>query len=267
MPQIHPTAIVEPGASVAQTAKIGPYCTVGAKAEIGENVELVSHVAVAGRTSIGEGTRVFPFASIGHQPQDLKFKGEDSRLVIGRNNLIREHVTMNPGTSGGGMITKVGDECLFMVGAHVAHDCILGDHVIMANNATLAGHVHIEDYAMFGGLSAVHQFVRVGRHAMIGGVTGVERDVIPYGSVVGDRARLSGLNIIGLQRRGFTREEIQSLRAAYQMLFGSDAGTFAERLEQVAKKYSDAGPVRDVLEFARGESIRGLCQPKPNGGG
>ena len=267
MPQIHPTAIVEPGASVAQTAKIGPYCTIGAKVEIGENVELVSHVAVAGRTSIGDGTRIFPFSSIGHQPQDLKFKGEDSRLIIGRNNLIREHVTMNPGTSGGGMVTKVGDECLFMVGAHVAHDCILGDHVIMANNATLAGHVHIEDYAMFGGLSAVHQFVRVGRHAMIGGVTGVERDVIPYGSVVGDRARLSGLNIVGLQRRGFTREEIQSLRAAYQMLFGSDAGTFAERLEQVAKQFPDAGPVRDVLDFARGESIRGLCQPKPNGGG
>jgi UDP-N-acetylglucosamine acyltransferase len=267
MPQIHPTAVVEPGASVAPSVKIGPYCVVGPKAELGENVELLSHVVVTGRTSVGEGTRIFPFASIGHQPQDLKYKGEDSRLIIGRNNIIREQVTMNPGTSGGGMVTKVGDGCLFMVGSHVAHDCILGDHVIMANNATLAGHVRIEDYAMFGGLSAVHQFVRIGRHAMVGGVTGVERDVIPYGSVVGDRARLSGLNIIGLQRRGFAREEIQSLRTAYQMLFGNEIGTFAERLEQVAKQFPDVGPVRDVLDFARAESIRGLCQPKANGGG
>jgi UDP-N-acetylglucosamine acyltransferase len=267
MPQIHPTAIVEPGASVAPSAKIGPYCVVGPKVELGENVELISHVAVTGRTSVGDGTRIFPFASIGHQPQDLKYKGEDSRLIIGRDNIIREHVTMNPGTSGGGMVTKVGDGCLFMVGAHVAHDCILGDHVIMANNATLAGHVRIDDHAMFGGLSAVHQFVRIGRHAMVGGVTGVERDVIPFGSVVGDRARLSGLNIVGLQRRGFSREEIQSLRAAYQVLFGTETGTFAERLAQVAKQFPGVGPVREMIDFASAESIRGLCQPKANGGG
>lgn len=267
MPQIYPTSIIEPGASIAPSAKIGPYCVVGPKVELGENVELISHVAMAGRTSVGEGTRIFPFASIGHQPQDLKYKGEDSRLVIGRNNIIREQVTMNPGTSGGGMVTRVGDGCLFMMGSHVAHDCILGDHVIMANNATLAGHVKIEDYAMFGGLSAVHQFVRIGRHAMVGGVTGVERDVIPYGSVVGDRARLSGLNIVGLQRRGFSREEIQSLRAAYQMLFGTENGTFAERLAQVAKQFPDVGPVREMIDFASAELIRGLCQPKANGGG
>jgi UDP-N-acetylglucosamine acyltransferase len=267
MPQIHPTAIVEPGASVAPSVKIGPYCVVGPKAELGENVELFSHVVVTGRTSVGEGTRIFPFASIGHQPQDLKYKGEDSRLIIGRNNIIREQVTMNPGTSGGGMVTKVGDGCLFMVGAHVAHDCILGDHVIMANNATLAGHVRIEDYAMFGGLSAVHQFVRIGRHAMVGGVTGVERDVIPYCSVLGDRARLSGLNIIGMQRRGFSREEIQAVRTAYQMLFQSDAGgTFAERLDAVAQRFGDVRPVREVLDFIEVDSPRGLTQPKPNGG-
>jgi UDP-N-acetylglucosamine acyltransferase len=267
MPQIHPTAIVEPGASVAPSAKIGPFCHVGPQAVLGEAVELMSHVVVVGRTTIGEATRAFPFVSLGHAPQDLKFKGEDSRLVIGKRNIIREQVTMNLGTAGGGMETRIGDDCLFMVGVHVAHDCIIGNHVIMANNATLGGHVHIDDYAVFGGLSAVHQFVRVGRHAMIGGVTGVERDVIPFGSVVGDRARLSGLNIIGMQRRGFSRDEIQALRQAYQMLFGDETGTFAERLAAVAKKFPGAGPVGDVLEFARAESIRGLCQPKPNGGG
>jgi len=267
MANIHPTAVVEPGANLAPSVTIGPFCLVGKHATLGENVELVSHAVITGRTSVGEGTRIFPFASIGHMPQDLKFKGEESRLVIGKHNVIREHVTMNPGTSGGGMVTQVGDHCVFMVGAHVAHDCIIGNHVIMANNATLAGHVRIEDHAIFGGLSAVHQFVRIGRHAMVGGVTGVERDVIPYGSVVGDRARLSGLNIVGMQRRGFTREDIQGLRTAYQMLFGNgQQGTFAERLAEVAKKFPDGGPVHDVLEFCRAESIRGLCQPKVNGG-
>jgi UDP-N-acetylglucosamine acyltransferase len=179
MAQIHPTAIVEPGASLAASARIGPYCVVGAKVELGEEVELLSHVVVAGRTSIGAGTRIFPFASIGHQPQDLKYQGEDSALVIGRRNIIREHVTMNPGTTGGGMVTRVGDNCLFMAGAHVAHDCHLGNHVVMANNVLLAGHVAVGDYAFFAGLSAAHQFTRIGAHAMVGGLTGVERDVIP----------------------------------------------------------------------------------------
>ena len=179
MATIHPTAIVDPRARIAAGVSLGPYCVVGPEAVLEEDVELVSHVALSGRTVVGAGTRIFPFASIGHQPQDLKYKGEPSRLEIGRRNVIREHVTMNPGTSGGGMLTKVGDGCLFMVGAHVAHDCRIGDSVIMANNATLAGHVTIEDYAILGGLSAVHQYVRIGKHAMIGGVTGVERDVIP----------------------------------------------------------------------------------------
>jgi UDP-N-acetylglucosamine acyltransferase len=266
MATIHPTAIVEPGASVAPSAKIGPFCLVGARVELGENVELISHVTVTGRTTIGDGTRIFPFASIGHIPQDLKYKGEESRLIVGKDAIIREHVTMNPGTSGGGMVTRAGDGCVFMVGVHVAHDCLIGDHVIMANNATLAGHVRVEDYAILGGLSAIHQFVRIGRHAMVGGVTGVERDVIPYGSVVGDRARLSGLNIVGMQRRGYTREDIQGLRTAYQMLFGNGHGIFAERLAEVAKKFPGEGPVKDVLDFCRAESIRGLCQPKVNGG-
>ncbi len=223
---IHPTAVIEPGARLAESARVGPYCVVGSEVELQDGVELVSHVVVAGRTVVGADTRIFSFASIGHRPQDLKYQGEKSRLEIGRRYIVREHVTMNPGTSGGGMLTRVGDGCLFMVGAHVAHDCRLGDDVIMANNATLAGHVAIGDYAILGGLSAVHQFVRIGKHAMIGGVTGVERDVIPYGQVVGDRARLVGLNIVGLQRRGFSREQVQALRTAYQMLFG-EAGTLA----------------------------------------
>ncbi len=267
MSDIHATSVIEKGARIAASAKIGPFCHVGSHVELGERVELVSHVAVSGRTSIGEGTRIFPFASIGHQPQDLKFKGEESRLVIGRDNVIREQVTMNPGTEGGGLLTQVGDRCLFMVGVHVAHDCIIGDNVIMANNATLAGHVKIGDFAVFGGLSAVHQFVRIGPYAMVGGVTGVERDVIPYGSVLGDRARLSGLNIVGMQRRGFSRDEINALRNAYQMLFEGVEGTFAERTVAVAERFKNIRPVDDVLNFIRTESPRGLTQPKAGNGG
>jgi UDP-N-acetylglucosamine acyltransferase len=266
MAQIHPTAIVEPGATLAASARIGPYCVVGAKVELGEEVELLSHVVVAGRTSIGAGTRIFPFASIGHQPQDLKYQGEDSVLVIGRRNIIREHVTMNPGTTGGGMVTRVGDNCLFMAGAHVAHDCHLGNHVVMANNVLLAGHVAVGDYAFFAGLSAAHQFTRIGAHAMVGGLTGVERDVIPYGMVMGDRARLVGLNIVGLQRRGFSREDIQALRSAYQMLFEDGTGTLVQRVDATAARYGELGPVRDLIEFIRADNARGLVQPKANGG-
>ena len=266
MPRIHPSAIVAPGAHLADTVKIGPFCVIGAEVELGERVEVLSHVAIAGRTSIGADTRIFPFASIGHAPQDMKYKGEASRLVIGRNNVIREHVTMNPGTEGGGMVTQVGDNCLFMVGVHVAHDCRIGDGVIMANNATLAGHVSIGDYAVFGGLSAVHQFVRIGQHAMVGGVSGVERDVIPYGSVLGDRARLNGLNLVGMQRRGYARDEIQALRTAYEMLFDAESGTLAERRETVARRFPEVRPVREVLDFIAADSSRGLCQPKANGG-
>ena len=266
MPQIHPTAIVAPGATLAEDVSIGPYCVVGEEVVLGAGVTLIAHIVVDGRTTIGEKTRIFPFASIGLQPQDLKYCGEKSRLVIGRHNTIREHVTMNPGTEGGGMVTRVGDRGLFMVGAHVAHDCQIGDHVIMANDATLAGHVVVEDYALLGGLSAVHQFVRIGQHAMIGGMSGVERDVIPYGQVMGDRARLSGLNIIGMQRRGFSREDIQTLRSAYQFLFSAD-GTFNDRVTEMAERFGGVAPVDDIIAFIRADSTRAICQPKgPNGG-
>jgi UDP-N-acetylglucosamine acyltransferase len=262
MGAIHPTAIVAPGATLGADVRIGPYCHVGPRVVLEDGVELLSHVVVAGITRVGTRTRIFPFASIGHQPQDLKYKGEESRLEIGADNIIREYVTMNPGTQGGGMLTQVGAAGLFMASAHVAHDCRLGDHVIMANNATLGGHISIGDYAFLGGLSAVHQFVRIGAHAMVGGLTGVERDVIPYGMVVGDRARLTGLNIVGLQRRGFSRDEIQALRTAYQMIFGEELGTLAGRVSDAADRFPDIRPVQDVIGFIRAESSRGLVQSK-----
>jgi UDP-N-acetylglucosamine acyltransferase len=258
---IHPSAIVAPEAQVAATASIGPYCVVGPRVALGERVRLISHVVVDGITSIGDGTTIYPFASIGHRPQDLKYRGENSRLVIGRDNQIREHVSMNPGTEGGGMVTRVGDHGLFMVGAHVAHDCQIGDHVILVNNVALGGHVEIGDFAIIGGNSAVHQFVRIGKQVMVGGMTGVENDVIPYATVTGNRAHLSGLNLVGLKRRGFSREDIHALRTAYRLLFAPE-GTMVERLEEVANQFSDIAPVMEIVDFIRADSNRAVCQPK-----
>ena len=260
MTKIHSTAIIEKGASIGGNVRIGPYCCVGGNVELNDGVILESHVVIAGKTSIGAGTHIFPFASIGNSPQDLKYKGEVSGLEIGSDNIIREHVTMNPGTEGGGLITRVGNNGVFMVGSHVAHDCSLGDNVILVNNATLAGHVEIDDFAIVGGLSAVHQFVRIGRHAMIGGCSGVENDVIPYGSIMGNRAHLSGLNLVGLKRRGFSRDVIHDLRRAYRLLF-SQEGTQAERIEDVADLFSDIEPVMEIIEFMGAESSRSICQP------
>jgi UDP-N-acetylglucosamine acyltransferase len=259
---IHPTAVIEDGAVIGAGARIGPYCTIGAQVKIGANVVLHSHVSIAGDTEIGEGTQIFPFASLGHAPQDLKFKGEKSRLIVGKHNTIREHVTMNPGTEGGGLLTQVGDNCLFMVGTHVAHDCIIGNHVIMANNATLAGHVHVGDGAIIGGLSAVHQFVRIGAGAMIGGMSGVESDVIPFGSVIGERAWLAGLNLIGLKRRKLERSDIHALRNAFKALFESDEGTLAERAEKVKAEYGDTIAVAEVLQFMGADSSRKMLVPR-----
>ncbi|MEO5335563.1 MAG: acyl-ACP--UDP-N-acetylglucosamine O-acyltransferase [Magnetospirillum sp. WYHS-4] len=257
---IHPTALIDAGAAIGENVSIGPFCTVGPHVVLEDGVSLVSHVVVGGRTRIGANSRVCPFASIGSPPQDLKYRGEPSELTIGRNNVIREHVTMNPGTEGGGMLTSVGNDCLFMMGAHVAHDCRIGDHVILVNSATLGGHVTIEDWAIVGGLSAVHQFVRIGKHAMIGGCSGIENDVIPYGSVTGNRAKLQGLNIVGLKRRNFTREQIHDLRRAYRLVFAEE-GTLAERLEDVAELFKDHEPVMDILDFIRADSKRGICLP------
>ena len=260
-PTVHATAVVEDGAQLAAGVSIGPFCSIGPNVVLEKGVVLESHVVATGRTRIGAGSRVFPFASIGHQPQDLKYRGEPSELIIGRDNVIREHVTMNPGTEGGGMVTRVGDQCLFMVGAHVAHDCQVGDSVILANNATLAGHVEVGNFAILGGLSAVHQFARIGPHAMVGGMSGVEGDVIPYGSVMGNRAHLSGLNVVGLKRRGFSRDVIHDLRKAYRLLFAEE-GTMAERLDDVAEEFGDNEPVMDIVNFIRSDSSRSICQPK-----
>jgi len=261
MADIHPTAIVEDRARLADSVRIGPYSVIGAGVELGAGVVIESHVVVGGHTRIGDDSHIFPFASIGLKPQDLKFKGEESELIIGKGNQIREHVTMNPGTAGGGLVTRVGDNCLFMVGSHVAHDCTLGDNVIMANNATLAGHVTVGDHAIIGGLSAIHQFVRIGHHAMVGGMSGVEQDVIPFGSVTGDRAHLMGLNLVGLKRHGFEREDIHTLRNAYRLLF-ADEGTLSERLSDVAKVFGTNSVVEAIVGFMRSESQRGICQPR-----
>lgn len=260
MAEIHPSAIVSREASLADDVVIGPFTLVEGPVRIESGVRLHSHVVVTGHTTIGPGCEVFPFASIGHPPQDMKYSGEPSELRIGANNRIREHVTMNPGTRGGGMVTRTGEGCLFMVGAHVAHDCTIGNHVIMANNATLGGHVAVEDHVVLGGLSAIHQFVRIGMHAMIGGMSGVENDVIPYGMVLGDRARLHGLNLIGLRRRGFERNDIDTLRKAYNLLFG-EAGTIQDRVREVEQAFGHTQSVQDLLRFVKSESSRALCLP------
>lgn len=260
MSNIHPTAIIENGATIGENVSIGPYCVIGPQVTIGDSCELKSHVVVAGRTTIGSGNRIFPFASIGHAPQDLKYHGEESEVIIGDNNQIREQVTINPGTEGGGMVTRVGSNCLMMVGAHVAHDCQISDRAILVNNATLAGHVTVGEFAIIGGLSAVHQFVRIGKHAMIGGCSGVENDIIPYGSVMGNRAHLAGLNLVGLKRRGFSRDVIHDIRNAYRLLFAPE-GTLQERLEDVAELFQSNEPVMDIVNFIRSDSSRAVCQP------
>ena len=266
MTDIHPTAIVAPAAKLGADVQIGPYCVVGADVVLGDGVHLHSHVVVDGRTEVGEATQIFPFASIGTRPQDLKYRGEASRLIVGARNQIREHVTMNPGTEGGNMETRVGDDCLFMIATHVAHDCIIGSHVIMANNATLGGHVEVGDYAIIGGLAAVHQFVRIGAHAMVGGMSGIEQDLIPYGQAMGDRARLRGLNLVGLQRRDFTRDAIHELRTAYRLLFAQE-GTLSERIEDVIAMYGENSLVMEIVDFMRADTSRAVLQPKSSNGG
>ncbi|MDB2414776.1 acyl-ACP--UDP-N-acetylglucosamine O-acyltransferase [Rickettsiales bacterium] len=258
---IHQTAIIDSHAKIGNNVSIGAYCVIGPNVTLKDGVKLHSHVVIEGNTEVGENTEIFPFASIGHAPQDLKYKGEQSSLIIGKNNKIREHVTMNPGTEGDALETRIGDNCLFMIGAHVAHDCIVGNNVIMANNATIAGHVHVGDFAIIGGLSAVHQFVRIGQHAMIGGMSGIESDVIPYGQANGERATLSGLNLVGLKRRNFNRNDIHTIRNAYRLLF-SDEGTLQERLEDVTDMFKQSTVVNEIIEFITQNNSRALCQPK-----
>lgn len=257
---IHPTAIIEHGAEIGAGARIGPYCVVGPEVVLGDEVVLHSHVVVTGVTKIGPGTQIFPFASIGHAPQDLKYHGERTELIIGANNRIREHVTMNPGTEGGGGVTRVGDDGLFMTGVHVGHDAQIGDRVVFANQVAIAGHCVIGDDVIIGGLSGIHQWVRIGRGAIVGAVCMVTNDVIPYGLVQGPRGELDGLNLVGLKRRGVERAEISALRAAYEALAAGE-GSFHQRAERLAAE-TDSPHVREVAEFILSKSDRSFLTPR-----
>jgi UDP-N-acetylglucosamine acyltransferase len=260
MMAVHPSAVIEDGAQIAASATVGPFCVVGGDVVLGEGVELKSHVVITGQTTVGEGTVIFPFAVIGEIPQDLKFKGEASRLEIGARNRIREHVTMNCGTEHGGGVTRVGDDNLFMAGCHIAHDAIVGNNVVVVNNAAVAGHCVIEDQVIIGGLSGIHQWVRVGRGAIIGAVTMVTNDVIPYGLVQAPRGHLDGLNLVGLKRRGVARADITALRAAFQMLAQGE-GTFHDRAERLGAE-TESAYVREIVNFVLADSGRNFLTPK-----
>lgn len=259
-PSIHPSSIIEPGAVLGSGVRVGPYCIVGPNVTLGDGVILHSHVVVTGHTSVGGNTQIYPFASLGHPPQDMKYRGEASRLLIGSDCLIREGVTMNPGTVGGGLETVVGDRCVFLTQSHVAHDCRVGNNVIFSNNVMLAGHCQVGDFVILGGGCGVHQFVRIGAHAFVGGLTGVENDLIPYGMAIGNRAHLAGLNIVGLKRRGFDREQIHVLRRAYRLLF-ADEGTLKERVEDVAVEFAAHPLVHEILDFIRVGGDRAIVTP------
>jgi len=257
---IHATAIIHPNAKLGKDVSVGAFSLVGEHVTLGDGVKLHSHVVVEGHTTVGKNTEIFPFAVIGHSPQDLKFGGEQSRLEIGENNKIREHVTMHPGTQGGGLVTRIGNNCLFMVASHVAHDCQIGNNVILANNATLAGHVSVGTHVIIGGLSAVHQFVRIGDFAFIGGMSGVEKDVIPYGTVKGERASLDGLNLVGLKRRNVARDQIHALRHAFKELFNTTGGTLAERAATLKAKYPQPEAAA-LIDFILADTSRAICTP------
>ena len=256
---IHPTAIVEPGARIAPDASVGPWCHVGASVVIEAGVTLVSHVVADGHTLIGAGATLYPFCTVGLAPQDLKYRGEPTRCEIGPRTQVREHCTIHRGTVTGSGVTRVGADCLLMAVVHVAHDCVLGDGVIIANNVVMGGHVEIGDGAVIGGAAALHQFVRIGRGAMVGGVSGVEADVVPFGSVIGNRARLAGLNVIGLRRRGVDRPRLHAIRAAFRALFAGEA-VFAQRLEGVRAEHGAEPLVAEILAFIDSPSRRGLIR-------
>lgn len=261
MTTIHPTAIVEDGARLGDEVTIGPYCTVGPHVTIGDRVTLRSHVVLTGRTEIGAGTAIHPFAVIGGEPQDLSYKGEETGVTIGENCLIREYANVHRGTARGRQHTVVGPNCFLMVGAHVAHDCVVGRNVILVNQATLGGHATVGDFAVIGGLSAVQQRIRVGAYAFIGGVTGVTLDIIPYATALGERAELAGLNLIGLKRRGVDRATIHAMRAAYRELFFGD-GSAEERQERIVAEYGSVPQVMTIIDFVREGNGRPLCQPR-----
>jgi len=257
---IHKSCIIDKQAKISKGVKIGPFCFIGPNVELHENVELVSNVHIEGNTIIGKGTKIFPFASIGTQPQDLKYKGEKTKLIIGQNNSIREYVTINPGTQGGGSKTIIGNNCLFMISSHIAHDCIIGNNVVIANNVPLGGHVTIEDSVVIGGNSAVQQFTRIGRLAMIGGMTGVLKDVIPFGLSIGNRNFLQGLNLIGLRRKKYDNQKIMGLDRAYKEIFSSK--NLHENLSKINGEYKDNELVGEVIKFIEKDKKRPICSPE-----
>ena len=257
---IHRLSEIDKKAKISKNVKIGPFCYVGSGVELGENVELVSNVHIEGSTKVGNGTKIFPFASIGTQPQDLKFKGEKNSLTIGENNLIREYVTINPGTEGGGSKTIIGNNCLFMISSHIAHDCKIGNNVIIANNVPLGGHVTIEDSVVIGGNSAVQQFTRIGRLAMIGGMTGVLKDVIPFGLSIGNRNYLQGINLIGLRRHKYDNQKIIGLDKAFKDIFASK--NLHENLSKINGEFKDNELVTEVIKFIEKDKKRPICSPQ-----
>jgi len=256
---IHQTAIIDNKAKVSSSANIGPYSVIGPNVEIGEDVIIHSHVNISGNTIIGSGNKIYPFASIGNDPQDLKYNGEKTKLIIGKNNKIREYVTIHPGTEGGGGLTKIGDNCLFMISSHVAHDCLIGNDVIIANNVPLGGHVTIEDNVVIGGNSAVQQFTRIGKLAMVGGMTGVLNDVIPYGLSIGNRNYLQGLNLIGLRRSNLNNKDILGLTEAYKEIFATK--NLTDNLSKLNGEFKENPLVKDVIEFITKDKKRSICTP------
>ncbi|WP_299961822.1 acyl-ACP--UDP-N-acetylglucosamine O-acyltransferase [uncultured Roseobacter sp.] len=260
MAGIHPSAVIEDGAQIDPSARVGPFCVVGPNVSLAADVELKSHVVVTGQTQVGAGTVIFPFAVIGEIPQDLKFKGEATQLIIGARNRIREHVTMNCGTEGGGGVTRIGDDNLFMAGCHIAHDAVIGNRCVIVNSVAIAGHCILEDEVIVGGLSGVHQFVRIGRGAIIGAVTMVTNDVIPHGLVQAPRGELDGLNLVGLKRRGVARSDITALRAAFQMLAQGE-GTFQSRARRLADE-TTSDYVREIVDFVIADSDRHFLTPR-----
>jgi len=256
---IHQTAIIDSKAKLHSSVKVGPYSVIGANVEIDENTEVQSHVSIIGNTKIGKNNKIYPFSSIGNDPQDLKFQGEETKIEIGNYNKIREYVTINPGTNGGGGMTKVGNNCLFMVSAHIAHDCFVGDNVILANNVPLGGHAHIESNVIIGGNSAVQQFTRVGRSAMIGGMCGVVRDIIPYGIAHGNRSILQGLNLIGLRRKNIPNQDIKILSEAYKEIFKNE--NLTENLNSLSQELRKHELVSEVVGFIEKDKKRPICTP------
>jgi len=256
--RIHPTAVIHPKAGIDGDVEIGPFCVIGEHVQLHRGVQIASHVVIEGWTEIGEGCHIFQFASIGSIPQDLKFKGEKSNVVIGKENTIRECVTVHRGTEPGGGVTKIGDHNLLMAYVHVAHDCQIGNHVILANAATLAGHITVQDHAVIGGLTGMHQFVRIGRHAIIGGASAVAQDIPPFVSAVGNRAKLYGLNTVGLKRHGFTDEQLASLKTAYKIIFRSKL-SMKEAVENIRKELADSPEAQELATFVE-TSERGVCR-------